>query len=390
MSRYYGGWAPYVPVAERRRKAALEMEKLRKKGTVVSPVTIEGKRIAATFWGKAWCENLESYRDYENRLERGRTYVRNGSVVDLQIRPNEVMAMVSGSSIYKVKISIGDVAKAQWKSICTDCSGGIDSVVELLQGRLSKGVMERICRQGTGLFPKPSEIRFSCSCPDHASMCKHVAATLYGIGSRLDDKPELLFLLRAANEKDLVTDIGKILPLSKQGPGTGKVLETEDMAALFGLDMGGIETPAGVDSDAIKRPPRSKRRPLPKESGRSGSEVAARKVVPAEKTLRTARASSKPVARAKSATSEIVKAREAAALATRVEAAPLEVRRPVGRPPKTAAAVPAFNKPAGKTEASIPIIAGKAATPQQKARDRPAAGQEPVQWWVEGWNRRGP
>ena len=108
MSRSFGEWAPYVPVAARRRKAEREMEKLRKKGAVLSPVKIEGRQIARTFWGKAWCDNLESYRDYENRLPRGRTYVRNGSVVDLQIAPREVTAIVSGSKIYKVKVSIGN------------------------------------------------------------------------------------------------------------------------------------------------------------------------------------------------------------------------------------------------------------------------------------------
>ena len=159
MSRSFGGWAPYVPVAARRRKAEREMEKLRKKGAVLSPVKIEGRQIARTFWGKAWCDNLESYRDYENRLPRGRTYVRNGSVVDLQIAPREVTAIVSGSKIYKVKVSIGNMGPARWKTLCTDCSGGIDSLVELLQGRFSKGVMERLCRQDTGLFPRPSEIR---------------------------------------------------------------------------------------------------------------------------------------------------------------------------------------------------------------------------------------
>ena len=129
MSRYHGGWAPYVPVGARRRQAEREMEKLRRKGAVVSPVKIEGRQIARTFWGKAWCDNLESYRDYENRLPRGRTYVRNGSVVDLQIAPREVTAMVSGSEIYKVKVSIGEVVKARWKTLCADCSGGIDSLV---------------------------------------------------------------------------------------------------------------------------------------------------------------------------------------------------------------------------------------------------------------------
>ena len=165
MSWDYGGWATYVSVAARRRKVERAIEKLRKRGVVVSPVKIEGRTIATTFWGKAWCDNLESYRDYENRLERGRTYVRNGSVVDLQIAAREVTAMVSGSRLYTVKVGIANVAKARWKALCADCSGGIDSLVELLQGRFSKAVMARICRQDTGLFPRPSEIRFACSLP---------------------------------------------------------------------------------------------------------------------------------------------------------------------------------------------------------------------------------
>jgi uncharacterized Zn finger protein len=376
MSRYYGGWAPYVPVAERRRKAALAMQKLAKKGTVVSPVTLEGKKIAATFWGKAWCDNLESYRDYDNRLPRGRTYVRNGSVVDLQIGPNEVTAIVSGSELYTVRISVGEVARAQWKSICADCAGGIDSLVELLQGRLSKGVMERICRQGTGLFPKPSEIRFSCSCPDSASMCKHVAAVLYGVGSRLDLKPELLFLLRSVSEKDLVADIGTTLPMSRQGPAAGKVLETDDMAALFGLDMGGEDAPAPAPPDAAQAIARQ-----PEGSGEAPGKVSARK------TSRTAGASSKPGARAKPAACETVAAREAAALAARVEAARLRIRQAAGRKSQTAT-IAASNNLAGKTGAAKPIGAGKPVTIAKKTRNLPASDQEPVQWWVDGWKER--
>ena len=237
MSRYRRGWAPYVPVAERRRKAAREVKKLRRKGRAVAPVVIEGRRIATTFWGKAWCDNLEGYHDFENRLPRGRTYVRNGSVLDLQIAPLEVRAMVSGSSIYQISVGIAAVPKARWRAICGDCAGGIDSLVELLQGRFSKGVMERLCRQDKGLFPRPSEIDFSCSCPDYASMCKHVAAVLYGIGSRLDEKPELLFHLRAVDENDLVAHIDTALPLAKKGPDAGKVLESDDISALFGLEM---------------------------------------------------------------------------------------------------------------------------------------------------------
>lgn len=237
MSRSFGGWAPYVPVAARRRKAERELEKLRKKGAVLSPVKIEKRQIATTFWGKAWCDNLESYRDYENRLPRGRTYVRNGSVVDLQIAPREITAIVSGSKIYKVKVSIGGVDPARWKTLCADCSGGIDSLVELLQGRFSKGVMERLCCQDAGLFPRSSEIRFTCSCSDHALMCKHIAAVLYGVGARLDERPELLFRLRAVDETELLSDLGSALPDTRTKRDTAQTLVHDDLAALFGLDM---------------------------------------------------------------------------------------------------------------------------------------------------------
>jgi uncharacterized Zn finger protein len=176
--------------------------------------------------------------------------VRNGSVVDLQIGPREVKAIVSGSSIYHVTVSIGAVVKAQWRSICKDCAGGIDSLVELLQGRFSKGVMERICRQDNGLFPRPSDIRFSCSCPDYASMCKHVAAVLYGVGARLDSQPELLFRLRAVNENELVAHINQALPMSKTGPAAGKVLDADDLSSMFGLDMAGADNPPDVASNA--------------------------------------------------------------------------------------------------------------------------------------------
>jgi uncharacterized Zn finger protein len=258
---YWGGWRPYVSQAERRHRAALEMAKLKKKGHPIAPVVLQGKTIASTFWGKAWCDNLEGYGDYANRLPRGRTYVRNGSVVDLQIAEGEVSARVSGSDLYKVKVDIVAVPKAKWKSICKDCAGGIDSLVELLQGRFSKGVMERICRQRSGLFPAPEEIHFSCSCPDWASMCKHVAAVLYGVGSRLDEKPELLFRLRKVDEKDLLTGAAAGLPISRKKPAAGKVLDTADLSGIFGLDLAGeTESESTKPAKAASRKTASKPR----------------------------------------------------------------------------------------------------------------------------------
>ena len=226
-----------MPVARRRRLAATKLAKLNKKGQSVSPVTIEGRAIAKSFWGKSWCTNLERYSDYENRLPRGRTYVRNGSVFDLQITKGKVAAVVSGSDLYMVTITIAPVPATRWKAICRDCAGTIDSLVELLQGRLSKGVMDRVCREGDGLFPTPKEIKLSCSCPDWAGMCKHVAAVLYGVGARLDEKPALLFQLRGVDENQLLANAGQELSLKKAVPATTKVLDDGDVAALFGLEM---------------------------------------------------------------------------------------------------------------------------------------------------------
>jgi len=268
----YWGWRPYVSVAERRRKAAREMEKRKKQGHAVSPVIIQGRAIAKTFWGKAWCDNLERYSDFANRLPRGRTYVRNGSVIDLQIGPGEIQALVSGSRIYKVAVKIAPVGKARWKSICTDCAGAIDSLVELLQGRFSKGVMERICRQNTGLFPSPKEIQLSCSCPDWADMCKHVAAVLYGIGARLDQQPELLFRLHEVDQAELIAKAGKELPLAKEGPAPSKVLGGKDLAGIFGLEMArDIGEGAPVVTDAKQR-----RRTRKANSGKKATAASAR------------------------------------------------------------------------------------------------------------------
>jgi len=232
----YFDWKPYVRGAARRQQAAHRLAKLRKKGHEVLPVLMEGRKIATTFWGKAWCENLERYSDYSNRLPRGRTYVRNGSVIDLQISSGTVTALVSGSDIYDVRVDVAVVSKARWRAICRDCTGGIDSLVELLQGRLSGGVMARLCEPKTGLFPAPKEISFQCSCPDWASMCKHVAAVLYGIGARLDKRPELLFLLRSVHQQDLIAKADTGLR-PKTRPGAAKVLDSGDLSEIFGIEM---------------------------------------------------------------------------------------------------------------------------------------------------------
>ncbi|MES2536765.1 MAG: SWIM zinc finger family protein [Pseudomonadota bacterium] len=242
---YEGGWPVYVPVAERKAKAGRKVAALEKKGRVCQPVAIEGRAIARTFWGEKWCDNLESYSDYSNRLPRGRTYVRNGSVIDLQIAAGKVSALVAGSEVYKISISVQELEEPLWKSILGECAGKIASLVELLQGRLSDAVMNVVTRHGSSLFPAPKQMDFRCSCPDFAYMCKHVAATLYGVGARLDSQPELLFLLRHVDPQELIRQAGcNPVSIAEVMPGQHQQLESSDLSALFGIELAESPAPA--------------------------------------------------------------------------------------------------------------------------------------------------
>ena len=259
-------WRRYVPVAERRAKARREMNKLRKKGKDIQPIEIEGRTIARSFWGKRWCEHLESFSDYANRLPRGRTYVRNGSVCHLAIRTGRIDAIVSGSEPYDVTIRIDKLKAAVWTSVKSRCSGQIGSMLELLQGKLSRQVMKVVTDRERGLFPKPGEIRFDCSCPDWASMCKHVASVLYGVGSRLDDRPESLFLLRGVDTAELIaTEI--TLP---GDAATDDVLADDALAGIFGIDLD-TATDRVTDNDGpppAPQAPAGRRKPARRRAAR--------------------------------------------------------------------------------------------------------------------------
>jgi uncharacterized Zn finger protein len=223
------GWATYVSVGERRRQAESAASRMKD----ASPVRIAGTRIANTFWGKAWCENLERYSDYANRLPRGRTYVRAGSVIDLKIEKGVVRALVSGSEVYEAEVDVAPISRQAWSAVCADCAGAIDSLVALAKGEFAKETMARLCRQESGMFPSPKAIRFRCSCPDSARMCKHIAAVLYGIGARLDENPDLLFTLRDVDQNALITRAGSHLAK----PRSERLLEGENLSELFGIDI---------------------------------------------------------------------------------------------------------------------------------------------------------
>jgi uncharacterized Zn finger protein len=373
----YFAWKPYVPVAERRRKAALHVQKLAKKGEKVAPVILEGRTIATTFWGKSWCENLERYSDYESRLPRGRTYVRNGSVVDLKIARGEIAAMVSGSEIYKVRIAIAPASQPVWMALCQDCAGSIDSLVELLQGRFSKGVMERVCQPGKGLFPSPKEIELSCSCPDWADMCKHVAAVLYGVGARLDKSPELLFTLRGVDHAQLVAKAGEGLPLSKKPASSKRVMAGGDLGAIFGLEMaesgGSADAPAPKASAKKRQKKPATRAKVPAKAATGEAPAApAPKKSPKAKSAKSPPLSPAPVAKSPPRTGTAQK--RAASSATQKIDAPIRATKtpakravaantpakPIATPAKTSRSAAA--REAGKNGAARRLTAIKRRT----------------------------
>ncbi len=297
MGWYSYGWRRYVSVAERRRKSAKKVAKMKKAGRNITPVDIAGRKIATTFWGDAWCKNLEAYSDFANRLPRGRTYVRNGSVVDLQIETGRVRALVSGSDIYAVGITFKPLTKKRWTDIKGQCAGQIGSLVELLQGSISKGVMEIVTRKGKGLFPSPREISLRCSCPDWATMCKHVAAVLYGVGARLDHKPELLFTLRAVDPTEMV-EAAVDQPPTGSKPRRGRALKPDELSSVFGVDIDMGEV-ASADVVTRAKPGRKARRTKGAKRKTSRSNVKKTEIKPVAKKKTTKKIASRKKAATK-------------------------------------------------------------------------------------------
>jgi uncharacterized Zn finger protein len=250
---------PYIPVARRTRDAAVAIAKLKKKGHAIDPVAIDGRAIATTFWGKAWCSHLESLSDFQNRLPRGRTYVRRGAVIHLALDSGRILAKVQGSSLYDIEISVVKLRPRRWTKVVAECVGSIDSLVELLRGKLSESVMRAVTNVETGLFPAASEIRMSCSCPDWAGLCKHLAAVLYGVGARLDARPELLFSLRGVDPSELIADgAASAVPEAKtEGKRSRRVLPSSGLSDVFGIEL--EHAPGQHAARAAARPPQPKR-----------------------------------------------------------------------------------------------------------------------------------
>ncbi len=280
----YWRYPRYVSVAEKRAKAAGKLKQLKKKNLAIQPIVIDGRAIAHTWWGKSWNLNLERYADYSNRIGRGRSYVRHGAVLDLQISPGQVKSLVQGSRTkpYAVIIKIKGIKKKTWQNIKAACAGKLDSLPELLTGKFPKALGEIFTARGQGLFPSPQEIEFDCSCPDWAYMCKHVAATLYGIGARLDEDPGLFFKLRRVKIDDLIQQTVKDQSyklLKKAEKKSARVIAESDLSGMFDIDM---EENSDSDSPKTAKKATAAGKTAPKAARSIKAKSAKRK--PASKT----------------------------------------------------------------------------------------------------------
>ena len=290
-NNYDDYYPPYVTAAERKQAAQAKIKKLIGKGEKLSPVVIEGRAIAKTFWGKAWCDNVESYHDYESRLPRGRSYVRQGAGIDLQIEKGKITAKVQGSELYEISVGIKELSGEKWERIKKSCAGKIDSLINLIQGKLSPEIIALLCRKDEGLFPSPKEIKLICNCPDWADLCKHLAAVLYGVGARLDMQPELFFLLRGVDQNELFSaDFANELADSSAAP----AMSGGDLGSIFGIELDNLDAEAAVILEAqVTDVPKKRGRPAKSGKAKSANTKSS-KTVKKAKTVKEKKAKVKP------------------------------------------------------------------------------------------------
>ena len=282
-------FGPYVSVAERKAKALKKIKSLQAKGRMIEPLgeLTHRLKIATSFWGRAWCLHLESFSDHENRLPRGRTYVRNGSVLHLGIESETVNALVQGSELYELTIRIAPLPPKTWQQIKARSQGKIGSLIELLQGKISDEIMAIVTDQNEGLFPRPKEIQFNCNCPDWASMCKHVAAVMYGVGARLDTAPELLFKLRGVDHNELIAIKDTTALSGKGGSSRRRRIDADSLSAVFGIDLDPSGDPVPIEPPLpkIRRTSKTEARPKTEAPSQSKKLPKAKKKPAVKKAL---------------------------------------------------------------------------------------------------------
>ena len=238
----YGDYYRQPTMAELGQKARASAAQLERKGRMLTPALVEGRTIARTWWGKAWVSNIERYADFSNRVGRGKRYVRAGCVIDLQVSKSRIEAVVQGSrkKPYEVSVYIEPMGDEAFAALLERCSTRADSLESLVAGDFPQEMKNQLTAGRDGIFPAPALVRFDCSCPDSALMCKHIAAAIMGVAPLLDANPLLLFELRGINTQDLVkrsVEQKLNLMLANADAPSPRILDVSDdeLTRLFGV-----------------------------------------------------------------------------------------------------------------------------------------------------------
>lgn len=230
------GWSQEA-AHEHKEHLQRQIDRRLKRGETLQVLTAPSgsKKLCTTFWGQAWCRNLEAYQVYDARLPRGRSCLRQGKLFNLEISAGRISALVAGADLYEASVHIQPLSQERWQEITHAATSRAPSMLDLLAGRLGDDLMQLLTDPEHGLFPSPKEIRFDCSCPDYADLCEHTAAVLYGTGLKLDADPALLFTLRQVDPAALLASAGSTVTSAL--PDTGGDLSGSDLSALFGIDL---------------------------------------------------------------------------------------------------------------------------------------------------------
>ncbi len=224
----------YVRVQKRRTYARDIAAQLERQGEILTPAVAHGKNIANQFWGRAWCHAIDEWQDCAYRLPGGRSLLKNGGVIDLKISRNSVIARVAADQVYDVQLHYRDADPYSVAELRSQCAGKLTGLLDFIQGKLSEEVMQYICNPVYGLFPEYGDFKISCTCLDDAVLCRHAAAALYAVATRLDDEPELFFTLRGIDAKDFfeAEDI-----LTQTGSNSAEGLSADELSKTFGIDI---------------------------------------------------------------------------------------------------------------------------------------------------------
>lgn len=193
-----------MKAADLEAQARRELIELKSAGEEVRPVVGTTRKLAAHFWGSAWMKHLALCESGGWSLSAGRTLLRHGCVLDLQLEAGLIRARVMEERLHDVEIALDPLDGERLEELRTICSGKIDSLVPLLEGTLDDALLATLCNAETGLLPEPGAWHMSCTCPDWSEPCPHAAAAIYAAGILIDAEPSLLFRLRQVSPEDLL------------------------------------------------------------------------------------------------------------------------------------------------------------------------------------------